>query len=91
MLSVTLVNSKSTKLPIAWSYKVPKPYKRNAINWDSIHIPFCEKNENKSKEFSKNFQHFTKAKYCISINWITKKVKSLFPLKVIYPACKICQ
>ena len=58
-----------------------------------IDIPFCEKNESKSKDFIKKFHHFTNGKYRISIKWITKKVKSLFPLKDknIYPACKIYQ
>ena len=150
----TMVNRKSTKLPIPWSSKVPKRYKRNAIIGDLhqskrismnfadevkhikskflradyplrfvdsiirnflsendveesfiippnlfdedkpfllIDIPFCEKNESKSKDFIKKFHHFTNGKYRISIKWITKKVKSLFPLKDknIYPACKI--
>ena len=54
-------------------------------------ILFCEKNENKSKGFIKIFYHFKNAIYSISINWITKKVKSLFPLKDknIHPPCKI--
>ena len=39
-----------------------------------INIPFCDKNENKSKDFVKKFNHFTNGKYCISISWITKKV-----------------
>lgn len=38
-----------------------------------IGIPFCEKNENKPKDFIKKFLHLTNGKYCISINWITKK------------------
>ena len=149
-----MVHRTSTKLPIPWSSKVPKRYKRNAIIGDLhrskrismnfadevkhikskflradyplrfvdsiirnflsendveesfiippnlfdedklfllIDIPFCEKNENKSKDFIKKFHHFTNGKYRISIKWITKKVKSLFPLKDknIYPACKI--
>ena len=36
------------------------------------------KNENRSKDFVKKFHYFTNAKYHISINWITKKVNSLF-------------
>ena len=54
-------------------------------------IPFCEKNENKSTNFIKKFHPFTNGKYRISINWITKKVKGLFPLKDknIYPVGKI--
>lgn len=34
---------------------------------------------------------FTNEKYRILVNWITKKVKSLFPLRDqnIYPVCKI--
>ena len=47
----------------------------------SIYIPFCEKKENKFKDFIKKFHHFTEGKHRISIHWITKKVKGLFPLK----------
>ena len=39
-------------------------------------IPFCKKNENKSKDFIKKFHHFTPDKYLFSIKWITKKAKS---------------
>lgn len=44
-----------------------------------IIIPFCDRKENKTKNFMKNFIIQT-WKYCISINQITEKVKSLFPL-----------
>lgn len=46
-----------------------------------IDIKYFEKNENISKGFIKTFYHFTNGKHRISINWIIKEVKSLFPLK----------
>jgi len=151
----TMVNRKETKLPIHWSSKIPKRYKRNSVLGDLhrakrissdfqteviyiknkflkadyplrfidsivnnfnqcttekndsfiippylfeeekpfilIEIPFCEKNENKSKDFIRKFHDFTNGKYRLSIKWITKKVQSFFPLKDknIYPSCKI--
>lgn len=47
--------------------------------------------KNKFKDFIKKFHPFTNGKYYISINWITKRVKKLFPLKDknTYPTCKI--
>ena len=56
-----------------------------------IEIPFFEKNWNKLKNFINKFFHFTNRKYCISINQVTKKVKSLFSLKRnnINQDCKI--
>ena len=140
-----MVKRKSTKLPIAWSPKLPKRYKHNAMVGD-LHrskrismnftdeltdyllrfvdsiirnlysttdaedpfiispslfdehkrfiltdIPVCEKNENKSKNITKKFHHYPSGKYRVSINWITKKVKRLFPFKDknFYPGCKI--
>lgn len=46
-----------------------------------IDIKYFEKNENISKGFIKTFYHFTNGRHRISINWIIKEVKSLFPLK----------
>lgn len=56
-----------------------------------IDILFCEEKENKYKDFITKFNHPTNGKCCISVNWITKKVKRLFQLKDknIYPECKI--
>ena len=43
------------------------------------------------KILSKKFHRLTNGKYRISIKWITKKAKRLFPLKDkdICPACKL--
>ena len=61
------------------------------INKILTDILFCEKNENKPKDFIKKFHQLTNGKYLVSINWIKKKVKGLFLLKdkKIYLACKI--
>ena len=55
-----------------------------------IGFSFCEK-KIKFKNFIKKIHLFTNVKNCISINWITKKIKSLFLLKdmSIYPSCKV--
>ena len=52
-----------------------------------IDVPFCEKNENKSKDSKKNFYQLK----IFAFQCITKKVKRLFPLKdkKVYPTCKI--
>ena len=52
-------------------------------------IPFCEKNEIKSKYFIKNFLHFKSGKYYISLNWITKKVMKFISVEKHCPACEI--
>ena len=56
-----------------------------------IDIPSCEKNKNTSRDFIKKDHHFSNGKHRVSINWITKKVRSLFPFKDnnIYPNSKI--
>ena len=153
--AVTSVNIKETKLPIPWSSKVPKRYKRNTITGDLhraqrigsnfqreinniktkyrkadyppryvnsvvaqftnkkdefddsllipanfyeeakqfllIEIPFCERNEKLSKSFINKFHKYTDSSYRLSIKWLTKKVKTLFPLKDKneHLACKI--
>ena len=58
-----------------------------------IEIPFCEKNEKKVKDFMKKFHAFTDNNFQLSVKWITKKIKSLFPLKdkLFHPSCKIYQ
>lgn len=52
-----------------------------------IDVPFCEKNEDKSKDSNKNFYQLKS----FAFQCITKKVKRLFPLKDknVYPTCKI--
>ena len=44
-----------------------------------------------SKRFIKKFHQFTGDRYDIAVKWLTKKVKSLFPLKDrnLHPSCKI--
>ena len=56
-----------------------------------LEIPYCEQNEIASKRFIKKFHQFTGEKYDIAVKWLTKKVKSLFPLKDrnLHPSCKI--
>ena len=55
-----------------------------------LEIPFCEQNEIASKRFIKRFHQFTCEKYDIAVKWLTKKVKSIFPLKDrnLHPSCK---
>ena len=56
-----------------------------------LEIPYCEGNENASKRFIKKFHQFTCDKYDTAVKWLTKKVKSLFPLKDcnLHLSCKI--
>ena len=56
-----------------------------------LEIPDNEQNEIASKRFIKKFHQFTGDKYDIAVKWLTKKVKSLFPLKDrnLHPSCKI--
>ena len=61
-----------------------------------LEIPYWEQNEIGSKRFIKTFDQFTrditvKWKYDITVKWLTKKVKSLFPLKDrnLHLSCKI--
>ena len=56
-----------------------------------LEIPDSEQNEIASKRFIKKFHQFTGDKYDIAVNWLTTKVKSLFPLKDrnLHPSCKI--
>ena len=73
------------------SYIIPPNLFEEEKPFILIEIPFCERNENKSKDFLRKFHDFTNSKYRISIKWITKKVKGFFPLKDknMYPSCKI--
>ena len=56
-----------------------------------LEIPYCQQNEIASKQFIKKLQQCTGDKYDITVKWLTKKVKSLFPLKDrnLHPSCKI--
>ena len=61
-----------------------------------LEIPYWEQNEIASKQFIKKLHQFTcditvKWKYDITVKWLTKKVKSLFPLKDrnLHSSCKI--
>ena len=75
------------------SYIIPPNLFEEQKPFILIEIPFCERNENKSKDFIRKFHEFTDSKFKISIKWITKKVKSFFPLKDknMYPSCKVYQ
>lgn len=148
----TSVYRSDKKLPVHWSSKIPKKYKRNAINTDLhrakkiasnfadelnkirqkfkkanyperftesvirqfaeknddepliptnffeipksfvwVSLPYCEKNEEISKNFIRKFHKFTGNAYTLCIKWNTKKVKSLLSLKSKnpHPSCKI--
>ena len=56
-----------------------------------IEIPYCSGNEKASHAFLTKFHNYTSSKYRVAIKWITKKTKTLFPLKDRnnHPACKI--
>ena len=56
-----------------------------------LYLPYCEKNEAKSKDFIKKFHEFTNTNFRIVISWKTRKTSSLFSLKdkKLYPSCKI--
>ena len=44
-------------------------------------IHYCSENELVAKRFLHKFHEFTKNIYDVSIEWVTRKVKSLFSLK----------
>ena len=46
-----------------------------------LEIQYCEQNKIASKQFIKKLHQFTGGKYDISVKWLMKNVKSLFPLK----------
>ena len=139
----TSVHIKNNKFPVFWSSKVPKRYKRNAINGELhraskissnfeneirrikkkfknvgfptkftesvirdfqkipeeeienlipdwlfderrdfyVKIPFCPSNEETSKGFLRKLDEYTCYKYKFKINWNTRNIRSLFPLK----------
>ena len=58
-----------------------------------LEIPYCEQKEIASKRYIKKFHQITGEKYYIALKWLTKKVKSLFPLKDrnLHPSCKTYQ
>ena len=46
-----------------------------------LKLPFCEKNEPKSKDFIKKFNKFTNTNFRLANSWKTRKIKSLFKIK----------
>ena len=56
-----------------------------------VETPYCEENENASKNVIEKFEGFTNQRYRIAIKWITRKVKSLFKVKSKnpHPSCVI--
>ena len=56
-----------------------------------LKLPYCEKNETKSKDFIRKFHEFTNNQFQLAISWNTRILSSLFRLKDknLYPACKI--
>ena len=73
------------------SFLIPPGFFEEEKPFLLVEIPYCEINEQVSKTFIKRFHEFTNNKFKIAVKWITRKVKSLFPLKDrnIYPSCKI--
>ena len=55
-----------------------------------LEIPRSEQNENALKRFLKKFHQFTGNKYDTAVKYLTKKLKSLFPLKdlTVHPSAK---
>ena len=153
---LTSVHVKENCIPVFWSSKVPKRYKRNAINGDLhraakiasdfdaevrrikekyknvgfplrfieavirdfqkvpvvdegeriipewlfeqkmdfyIRLPFCPKNEEISRNFLQKLDEYTNNRYNFKIIWITRNIRSLFPLKdrVEHMSCVIYQ
>ena len=43
-----------------------------------LYLPYCEKNEAKSKDFIKKFDELTNANFRIAISWKTRKISSVF-------------
>ena len=58
-----------------------------------MRLPFCPKNEEISRTFLKNLDNFTRGKYRFKVIWITRNIRSLFPLKdrVEHVSCVIYQ
>ena len=56
-----------------------------------LEMLYCGQNKIASKRYIKKFRQFTGDKYDIAVEWLTKKVKSLFTLKDrnLDPSCKI--
>ena len=56
-----------------------------------IKIPYCEKNEKKSKDFLKKVYSFRGYNFRLLITWKTSKIQTLFDVKEksFYPSCKI--
>ena len=54
-------------------------------------MPYCEKNDAKSKIFIRKFHKFTNNRFRLAISWNTRKLGSLFRLKEekLYAAFKI--
>ena len=46
-----------------------------------LKLPYCEKNEAKSRDFIRKFHKFTNNQFQLAISWNTKKLSSLFRLK----------
>lgn len=46
-----------------------------------LEMPYCEQNKMALKRFMKEFHQFKYEKNDTAAKWLTKKVKSLFPLK----------
>ena len=56
-----------------------------------IKLPYCRANEEHCWKFLERIDHFTADNVKIIVTWITRKVKSLFPIKdkVIHKSCVI--
>ena len=67
-------------------FKVKKPFLL-------LEIPYCEQKKIASKQFINKFYQFTGDKYVMIVKWLTKKVKSLSPLKRrnLHHSCRSCK
>ena len=85
--------SKQDGNPEVDDYIIPPNFFEETKQLIMFEIPYCTKNETISKRFLEKFNNFTQNKYRVLIKWITRKTKSLFPLKDRnpYPACQIYQ
>ena len=79
------------KTPPEDDYIIPPFFFEEPKQRIMFEIPYCPENEKSSKRFLEKFNTFTHHRYVSTIKWITRKTRSLFPLKDRnpYPACQI--
>ena len=72
-------------------FLIPPYFFEEPVPFILVEIPYCPENERLAKHFITKFKSFLDTECTIVVKWITRKIKTLFSLKIRnpHPSCKL--